>query len=394
MASHPANKIIENNAMTKRTARINPNFGHRRNGTIIVLLLLVLPVLILVVGFAVDAAHMFRTKTEMKAVADLVAKATADALLETQDVNQAISVGQQVAYQNRIHGKPVSLTASNFEFGRSIRQADGRWQFSLNTTPYNSVRVNLSREVGTIDGGVPLYFGSLYGHTVFEPVEHSTASVIDIDICLVLDRSSSMKKTLTDPDGAMYATDPRACVPPMADSRWAALSSAVGVFITELNSSNANKRAGVVTFGSGDASLCGETNTDASLDQPMTYNIGLVNNAMNVRNTTVWNGNTNIDAGVVAAHNHFNSSGRPYSYRVMIVLTDGNYTGADPMPAATAAAADGITIYSITFGDSANQADMIALASAGNGEHHHAPTAASLQTIFRDLAGSFSILTE
>ena len=379
---------------SRNATGVHSGVRSRRQGTVVVLLLFLLPLLVLCCGFAIDAAHMYGTKTEMKAVADLVAKATADVLSDAQDTQLAIAAGQALAARNTIAGTPVTLQASDFDFGRSTRQPDGRWAFTSGATPYNSVRVNIARKAGSSDGGVPLYLGRLYGRPLFEPEVASTASVIDVDVCLVLDRSSSMKKSTTDTTVGLLSTDPRACDPPYADSRWAALSTAVGVFVAELNANSSNKRVGVVTFGSDDGSLCGEINTNSSIDLALTSNINLVNNAMAIRNSTVWNGNTNIDAGIVEAHNHLNASGRPYSFRVIILLTDGKFTGADPLPAAQAANGDGIMIHTITFGDTANQTDMQAVASAASGQHHHAPDAAALQTVFRELAGSFSILTE
>ena len=78
----------------------------------------------------------------------------------------------------------------------------------------------------------------------------------------------------------------------------------------------------------------------------------------------------------------------------MIVLTDGNYTGNDPVPAATAAAAADIIVHTITFSAGANQTDMQEVATAGGGLHYHAPDAATLNEIFRDLAAMPVLITE
>ena len=78
----------------------------------------------------------------------------------------------------------------------------------------------------------------------------------------------------------------------------------------------------------------------------------------------------------------------------MIVFTDGVYTGDDPIPMAQNAFANGIKIHTITFSSGANQTDMQAVASAGDGSSYHAPNAQTLDDIFFALAGSITILTE
>ena len=48
----------------------------------------------------------------------------------------------------------------------------------------------------------------------------------------------------------------------------------------------------------------------------------------------------------------------------------------------------------VTFSDGANQDDMIDVADAANGMHHHAPDAAALTDIFEELAVFVSVLTQ
>jgi len=78
----------------------------------------------------------------------------------------------------------------------------------------------------------------------------------------------------------------------------------------------------------------------------------------------------------------------------MIVLTDGVYTGDDPITEATLAGAAGINVHTITFGSGANQSDMEAVAQEGNGRHFHAPDAAALDDVFAQICGSITVLTQ
>jgi len=85
---------------------------------------------------------------------------------------------------------------------------------------------------------------------------------------------------------------------------------------------------------------------------------------------------------------------RPTAQKVMIVFTDGHYTGNDPVPYATTAYSQDVIVHAVTFGSGANQTEMQNVATAGGGDHYHAPDAATLDQIFRRLAASPMMLTE
>ena len=62
--------------------------------------------------------------------------------------------------------------------------------------------------------------------------------------------------------------------------------------------------------------------------------------------------------------------------------------------AATDAAANDITIHTITFGDFADKALMAEIAGMGSGRYAHADDAASLQQIMLDLVVSLTMVVE
>jgi hypothetical protein len=346
------------------------------------------------VGFSVDLAHMQRARTELRVATDLAAKSAAAALSETNSQAAAILSGQEVAEANRVAGQPLTLADEDFEFGRSTRQADGSWTFAGGSAPVNSVRVTGRRTSDAPDGPVSLFFSGLFGSGDFQPQLNSTATIIDVDICLVLDRSSSMKLTLTDTAGTMSPSSIWFCQPPRPDSRWVALENAVNLFLNDVGG-GADERVGLVTFGSDYTSCNGIYSPGASIDQNLTSNMALVAAAMGTRSNTIWNGGTNIDAGIVMGQNVLTgASARPLAEKIMIVFTDGVYTGANPVPAAIAAATAGIKVHTITFSNGANLADMQEVAEEGGGSHYHAPDADTLNEIFRLLAGTITILTE
>ena len=374
----------------------------QRKGAIIFLLVLLLPVIFVLVGFSVDLANMQRVRTELRAATDLASKAAADELSRTGDMAAAIAIGKQVAAQNSVGGKNLTLVDSSFVFGTTVKQADGSWSFTAGGAPLNSVRVTGDRSVGSTDGAVRLFFGSFYGTQNFEPVFSSTASLVDVDICLVLDRSSSMKLTLAEPGGMNIDNDPRACMVPHGGSKWAKLDAAVTVFLDELDVSPSPELVAMVTFGGdlGRSSVCGgvEDLSIVSRDHDLTANTNDIRTAMTTRSNSIWNGNTNIEAGMLEAETVLTSAlARTTAQQIMIVLTDGLYNGGTANPADVASdirSNNDITIHTITFSDAADQASMQAAATNGGGVHYHAPDAATLQDVFEELAGAIAILTE
>ncbi len=372
-----------------------------RTGGMLVLVAFLLPVLLAIVGFSVDLANMQRVRTELRAATDLSSKAAAHALsLATVDdpdygTVEARSAANAVAAANRVSGQPLQFATSDFVFGRSVKQGGGNWLFAAGATPFNSVKLTGRRTASSLGGAVSLNFGGLYGQPTFEPTTTATSSFRVVDICLVLDRSSSMKLSVDDPAGLMSGGDPRTCQNPYSDSRWIALETAVNIFATQLEQSAASEYLALVTFAGGGYAPCGETNTTVSTDQGLTSNITSVRDAMWVRSNSIWNGMTDIEAGIQRATSVLTSSpARASAEKVMIVFTDGVYTEDDPEDAAEDANDDGITIHTITFSNGANQDDMQDVAEAGGGASYHAPDAATLSNIFFDLAGSIAILTE
>ncbi len=367
-----------------------------QHGSILVVLLLLLPIVILIVGFSVDVAHIQRVRTELSTATDLSAKAAADGLSQFQSETAARNLAIQIASQNQVAGQSLTLDPADVVFGRSDRQTDGSWDFTAAATPINSVRVKGSRTSGSLDGAVPAYFGTLYGHPEYEPEFEATSAFVDVDICVVLDRSSSMKLDVTDTSTGMGSSHSWFCLVPQPASRWMALDQAIATLISEINSSTGQEQLAVVTFATDYTSSCGESNSKVTIEQDLTTDMTLIQSAMNTRATTVWNGGTDLKEGIKKGREVLTgSNARPYAQKIMIVFSDGTYTGSDPMPEVTKAADQhDITVHAISFSAGANQTDMAAFALAGNGRHYHADTAPDLNAIFQELAASFALLVK
>ncbi len=327
--------------------------GRNRRGAVILLIAFLLPVLFIIVGFSVDLANMQMARTELRAATDLAAKAAAETLARTGDTAQAVAQGQLIASKNQVAGIGLSLANSDFEFGRATRQLDGKWTFAPANSQQNSVRIVGSRTAGSPDGAINMFFGSLYGSSGFEPAVTTTAAFLNVDICLVLDRSSSMKKDLAE-TGGLSNSDPRWCQAPNGSARWIDLANAVDAFLDELLITPGAENIAVVTFGGplGAGMPSCDNTVDysvVSIDQDLTTNITLIEDAIDARSNSVWNGNTDIATGMQEGINVLLNA-REGSDRVMILFTDGQYTEDNPVPMSLVAANNNIRVHTVTFG--------------------------------------------
>ena len=371
----------------------------RRRGAMLPLIAILLPALLIFLGFAIDLAYMQTTRMELQAAADSAARAGATRLSQTDDRNDARAFAVQIAGLNTVAGAPLKLRNSEVQVGRSARNSAGKWVFTNGGSPANAVRVDAQRTKVSTGGAVPLFFGSLIGTPSFQPVQTATASFLNVDICLVLDRSTSMKQGITE-GGSLYTSDSRFCKPPNASSRWRALDAAVRVFLDELADTDADEHIAIATYSSDssgfDSDDCGVSDKPSSLDCPLTGDLSKATSAMNRLNTTVWNGHTFIEAGINEGLKAITNPklARVSADKLMIVLTDGRQNVGNAINAAHNCEAAGIMVHTITFADVADQVLMAQVADITGGEHYHAPSAAALKKIFRQLATQTAKLTE
>ncbi len=372
-----------------------PSTPAQRRGATAVVVVLILPVLMLFIGFSVDLAYMQLARAELRAATDLAAKAASAELAETGDTALAIAKGKQVASANLVASEGLTLDDSDFVFGNTTRSTTGKWLFTANALPMNAVQVKGRRTASAPDGEVSLFFSGFRGGGGFAPTAVATAGFINADICLVLDRSSSMKLAVSNPATGMGGGDARQCDPPWVDSRWIALDTAIRIFVDKMDATLSDEQVAVVTFASNNTT-CGFTSEAATLDQPLTANLAEINSAMATLSSSVWNGNTEISVGMGLARDELNG-GRPTAQKIMVVLTDGAYTNdIHPEGVAALAAEEDIRVHTITFGScpAVVIANMQETAAAGGGNHYHAPDAATLNDVFSEIAGSIAILTE
>ncbi len=315
-------------------------------------------IFMVMVAFSIDIAHMHLAKMELRAASDAAAKAAAQELSRTLSIDAAVRAGNAAAAANQVNNVPLQLSSSDYTFGRSIEDpATGKFTFRAGNDRINSVFVVGRRTDGSRGGAIPLFFGNLFGVPFYEPEARATATFLNRDVMLVVDRSGSMLGT-----------------------KFADLTAAIAVFTATLRTTNAEEFVGLASYSD-----------TATIDVPLTPDLNQIVNA--VARLPVF-GATSISRGIDAGFTNFGTGrSRRFVDRTMIVMTDGVHnSGPDPIGSARRVAADGITIFTITFGFDADQAKMQQIARIGNGKHFHADNGLQLKQVFEDIALSLSTI--
>lgn len=353
-----------------------------RNGAVLVLIVLLLPVMLLLSAFAINLAFMELARTEMHTSADAAARAAGREFGITGDKALARARGKAIAELNSIAGEPLSLKNNEFVFGTSTRVGTNRYQFAAGAGG-NAVQVNAQRSAAAIDGSIPLIMPRVFGLSSFDAQFSAVSTLIEVDVALVIDRSGSMAYAADEvaafpPAPASAPLGWNFCDPAPPNSRWRNLVDGVAVFLNEVASSPADEYVSLSTYAS-----------SGITDQDLTSDYSLILNGLGGYTNSLCSGGTNIGGGINegAGALAYSPLARPGAIKVIIVLTDGIHNiGFDPVAAAQAASDNGVVIHTITFSNEADQAQMQAVAANGNGLHFHATTPTDLVAVFRAIA--------
>ncbi|MCA9212362.1 MAG: VWA domain-containing protein [Planctomycetales bacterium] len=427
----------------------------KRRGNVIALFAILLPVVLLLCGVAINIAYMQLTHTEMQIAVDAAARAGGRAFSEFQDVDMAKQMAFDTAPLNMVAGAPLRIDQSDsgddIQFGQSQRSNNGygRYEFQVKNTNAvrnktelaTAIRISAKRDANNPEGPVDLFFAGLplfngtRAFTKFEPAATAVSSQVDRDIALTLDRSGSMAESVIDFDGQMqdlkdnYSTTEWAYVYKWGRWRWVqqtVWSNAQAEADYNALSAQANTYWDQYYdwyYGWGDAPDASRwkaldfavnefldvlEGTDqeelvsvASFSSSATLDLQLESNYNNIRTwieNTSPGGATAIGQGLQEAlPSLFSAFGRPYAAKTIVVLTDG-INNQLPEPLGVTQGLVGtynVTIHTVTFSHEADTSTMAAVAHAGGGKHYHAEDTAELAEIFREIANNLpTIITE
>ena len=336
------------------------HYRRHKRGAMLPFLAVVLVILFIAAALGVDIARMHLTRAELRTATDAAARAATEALGRLQNTAAATDAAMATAAANKVAGAPLTLDPANIEFGLAVEQTDGTYSFLETATfPVNSVRIVGDRTDSSPDGGVNMMFGPLLGVTTFQPQMVATASRQDRDIAMVLDISGSM-----------------------AGDKFTGLTAAVNAFLDELDATPQQEERISLTVYSNSSSLL----------EPITSSTTTIRTAFASQTP---NGMTAIGEGLQTGMNSVLSdpAARPLAYKSILLMTDGNHnTGVDPLTISAICASQNVVVNTVTFGDDASQAEMLACAEATGGIHLHAVNTADLIDAFRTIARQIPVL--
>ena len=356
----------------------------------LVLIAITLPLVVIMAAFALDVAWMQLVRTELRTATDAASRAGAKTLSLNQSEPAARAAAKQAARRNTVAGTPLALRDSEIEFGTGRQSTStSRFNFTTGGTLLNAVRVTGNRTAGSLDGPVDLFLGRVMGVSTFEPAQVATATQLDRDICLVVDRSGSMMW------GIVGTRVPGPTCGPAHPtlSRWGNLNTALAGFLNELTRTVQSEQCGLVSYSSA-GSGCGLTFTTSDINAPLSLNYAPIRNEMTRLSSKPVQGRTAISAGIDNGIIVLTRpEARPFALKSIVLMTDGQHnTGPEPILSARAAAALNIVIDTVTFSDDADFPRMDAVAAATGGKHFHAPDAAALERIFREIAATLPVM--
>lgn len=429
----------------------------KRKGAVIPLFAVLLPVLLILSGFAVNLAYMQLIRTELRVATDASARAGGVAFSELQDVDEALSYAQSTAALNTVNGDPllVDITdnTGDIDFGVSTRaNYDSRYQFQVRNTAMvrsqsalaSAIRVRGRRDTGSLSGPVDLFFGTMF--PAFEPVASTVATQLDRDIALILDRSGSMafhEDWTGDASGGSWSqlfdwvddmldyyrdnggnwqwvqwgswwwqggwqfvwTDPD--MQAAYNSMLAYKNQLTNYYHHGGDAPSPSRWDALDTAVNAFLNVLDATDQDemvslGSFNSSGTLNFQLQSNYTNIRN---WVANTRPGGGT-AIHDGLSQSfsslytalGRPYAAKTIVVLTDGqNNAGGQVIldEVDSILASHNVVIHTVTFSPGADTTTMAEVASRGGGKHFHANETSELVAIFEEIANNLpTLITE
>lgn len=373
---------------------LNKNRRASRRGAMLVLIAVCLPLCVIMAAFALNVAWMQLVRTELRTSTDAAARAGAKELSLSQTTADARTSAKNAAKRNLVAGDPLLLADSDIEFGNSAQPSDtSRFVFTPGGNKPNAVRITGQRTKGSATGPVDMMMANVFSIREFEPKESATSTQLDRDICLVVDRSGSMMWTLA--AGSQLPSGAPDCGPPdPTRSRWGALNIALEAFLLELDKTAQDEHVGMASYSS-DTKECGFNYKISQIDSKLDGDdYGKIRKVMADLSSRPVKGRTAISAGIDEGINVLtDKKARPFAVKTMVLMTDGIHNlGPEPVLSAQNAATKDIVIHTITFSADADIKRMQDVAAATGGRHFHAPTAADLARIFKEIASTLPVM--
>ena len=371
---------------------LQPNANTRRRGAITALFAILLPIILVIASFGLYVAWSQLVRTELRTATDFAARAGAKRLSMDQSQAAGTAAAIDAASRNTVGGAPLVLAARDIDFGISqqINGVAGRFSFQPGGNRVNGVRVRAGFQG---NDATTSFLARIAGLNSPEFNHDATATNLDRDICVVIDRSGSM----TSPVNSTFNGTSQPCGPLPSSCRFAALANAVDAFIDELNRTPQQELVCLASYSSNVRYRCGDRiirYRESEIHSSLTNNPNSLRGPIQAMLRQGVNGSTAIGSGLRSGIQAVQGPGaRPFASPTIVLLTDGNQNeGINPTVIARQAAALDIVVHTITFSRGADQRLMQQVAGITGGKHFHADSSGDLNEVFREVARTLPVL--
>ena len=369
--------------------RCNESRIDRRDGSVVTLVCILMPALLTIMAYCIHVSHAESMHSRTQMVADIIARSAGRNYVRTGNRQSALAAAQTAAARNPVGDAVIPVAMSDLEFGISDRTAvDANYVFAPlgddDARLGNAVRFTSHSLRNAEQAVLPNLFPNFGRITEIRPLMVAANTQGSMDISVVLDRSGSMRYAADEAREDPYAppaAEPAGWVPgdPVADrSKWLDTVAAVDAFVAYLQQSPQLEQICLSTYAS-------DTRTDLQL----TTDVESIRAAMDANSQSFHGGATAIGMGMQEGLGAITdpSRSRPWASRVMLLMTDGQHNLLlDPEEMIEDLTDNHVLLYTVTFGDAADQTRMRALAQQCGGEHFHADNGSQLNHVFRDIA--------
>lgn len=364
--------------MRKIMRAISGKFGKKGQST--VLFATMLPVFVGAASLAIEVGYVQMAKGQMQSMADAAALAGVRELV-MDDFAGARNQASTVVASNSVAGKPIGIDpSSDVEFGRWESGA-----FVSTEAGANAVRVTIRKTAQSSNGALPLFLAPVIGVSNVDVEVSGVATLANIDLMLVIDRSGSMDDDTQYQWQCCWTRVAVGGIQPMDTLRVAAKS-----FLNDLDAEV--DQVGVVSYSS---------EASSPVEQMLTANfVGAQSAIDDVDQPGGW---THIGDGILKAMGELNSErARGSTVKVIILLSDGAPTcresgqcgsstsiGNDGRDYARAMAdqanSNNFIIHTISLGSGADRALMQDIAQRTGGGEFFAATGSDLSVVFQQI---------
>ncbi|PHQ36808.1 VWA domain-containing protein [Rhodopirellula bahusiensis] len=374
---------------------LNKNCEKRR-GAVIVLLVIMLPVLLILAAYVINVAYVEAVTADSQVVTDAAVCAAGRVYIQTGDKDAALAAARDAAARNPVAGQVVPINMDDLEFGISVRESlEEGYVFeplAEGEELGNAVRLTTLSLANSPQPVFSPLFPTMGTNLQIRPQRVAVSTQSTMDVALVIDRSGSMAYASDEtpdpyvnpasaPPGWTYGEP----VPP--NSRWLDLVASVNSFNGFLDDSPQYEKLCLATYSDNASRDCELTHTYSAISDQL----DAVSYQFNGGGTSVGYG---LEHGLAALTDATHA--RKFAVRVMVLMTDGHHnTGKSPESMTYHLQNHGVTLFTITFSDDADQSRMSNLAKACGGENFHATDASQLQNAFQKIAKKLpSLMTQ